>query len=55
MRGNIIFTLLISPPQIVQSYKMEKMIKGAQSLFLHYYSMEGTSNERQNTDPHDLE
>ena len=34
---------------------MEKMIKkGAQAFFLHYYAMEGTTDERQNTNPREL-
>ena len=41
---------------MISSNKMEKMIKrGAQAAFLHYYAMEGTTNERKNIDPPELE
>ena len=56
MGGNISFIVLMPPPQIVSSNKMEKMVKkGAQAFFLHCYAMEGTTDERQNTDPRELE
>ena len=29
--------------------------KGAQAFLLHFYAVEGTTDERQNTDPRELE
>jgi hypothetical protein len=44
------------PPQIVSSNRMEKMIKkGAQAYFLHFYAIEGTTNEYKNDDPKKLD
>ena len=55
-RKDKLYNIKYPPPQIVSSNKMEKMIKkGAQSFFLHCYAMEKTANERQNTDPCQLE
>lgn len=44
------------PPQIVSSNRMDKMIKkGAQAYFLHCYSMDGTTDDKNNGDPKELE
>ena len=50
-----LYSINFPPPQIVSPNKMEKMIKkGAQAFFLHCYAMEGITDERQNTNPHEL-
>ena len=51
-----LYSINYLPPQIVSSNKMEKIIKkGAQAFFLNCYVMERTTDERQNTDPRELE
>ena len=51
-----VYSINCPPPQIVSSNKMEKMVKkGVQGFFLLRYAMEGTIDERQNTNPRELE
>ena len=57
MGVDIRFTILTSPlPKLSHPIKWKIWLKnGAQAFFLHYYDMEIRTDERQNTDPHELE
>ena len=51
-----LYSINFPRPKIVSSNKMENIIiNGDQYFFLHYYSMEGKTDERQNTDTHELD
>ena len=50
------YSIKFHPPQIVSCNQMENIIiNGDKYFFLHYYSMEGKTDERQNTNTHELD